>query len=454
MAGQQQDNNDLFLYFVLALILGCALMWWLNRNAPAVRYAMMTVARAELLPISCISEEAAKVRQAIAELDPAKVTNAQVMAQLNYAGRWYAWILALFVAYLGLKSWTLSAADRFDRRLNMRSLLVNNRGKHAAIAPILNWPKNILDEPPDSGPWKVARQPIQFVAEHGLFYDVRHKDQVDRPGKKDDPAVEPIPANLLLGHDMLANPYSPVLDGQPAVFLHLKKTGTVFRGQFGPLFTDFFHMPGYMQKLSLAFLYFGSEKKKKAFTLLDEMSVSFKPPIEAGPAKWGLKYPFYTPGVPARNKPQMNTNLGTSRNEIQNLLENEGARHFTDKHNKYMHLFVLSLYQYAREKGVLATAEFIWLRPLNRNLFYLLNNYGRRVAWTEVAGPWTYYKAEDELSRIRGNTGCRTVGNEEAEFNDMIEEGVSALELAMYEEGWIEKNNLRSGVAKTHIIDD
>lgn len=45
-------------------------------------------------------------------------------------------------------------------------------------------------------------------------------------------------------------------------------------------------------------------------------------------------------------------------------------------------------------RGVLTTAEFLWLRPWNRTLFYVLNAVGRKTPCVESAAVWAQYWAE------------------------------------------------------------
>ena len=55
---------------------------------------------------------------------------------------------------------------------------------------------------------------------------------------------------------------------------------------------------------------------------------------------------------------------------------------------------MMSMLEYARRNGVLPSSEFFWLRPVDRKLWYVLNNVGRNVAWTEVAGIYGHWLAE------------------------------------------------------------
>jgi intracellular multiplication protein IcmP len=54
----------------------------------------------------------------------------------------------------------------------------------------------------------------------------------------------------------------------------------------------------------------------------------------------------------------------------------------------------------AREEGgVLAPAQFVWLRAHDRTLWYPLNNLGRQSLHMEAIGAMAHYKAEKLVSR-------------------------------------------------------
>lgn len=61
----------------------------------------------------------------------------------------------------------------------------------------------------------------------------------------------------------------------------------------------------------------------------------------------------------------------------------------------YMHTALVNLLTDARkESGVLPPAEFLWLKHVDRTLWYGLNNVGRRAFHTEGAGIVSHYQAE------------------------------------------------------------
>jgi intracellular multiplication protein IcmP len=68
------------------------------------------------------------------------------------------------------------------------------------------------------------------------------------------------------------------------------------------------------------------------------------------------------------------------------------------------HAFVtpamLHVLAHARDRGgVLAPAQFLWLRGVNRALWYPLNNLGRRAFHSEAAGAMAHYEAELAANR-------------------------------------------------------
>lgn len=67
------------------------------------------------------------------------------------------------------------------------------------------------------------------------------------------------------------------------------------------------------------------------------------------------------------------------------------------------HAYVLtamsSLLEVARATGVLASAEFLWLKRFDRKLWYMLSSVGRQTPFPEVAGPFSHWIVEKKLRR-------------------------------------------------------
>jgi hypothetical protein len=77
----------------------------------------------------------------------------------------------------------------------------------------------------------------------------------------------------------------------------------------------------------------------------------------------------------------------------------------------------------ARQRGKLTTVDFIWLKPIDRNLYFALNNMGRRTGWPESAGAAAHLSAEEVM--------------EGPIFEPYVEKAVDALEKSLRKDGWL-----------------
>lgn len=65
----------------------------------------------------------------------------------------------------------------------------------------------------------------------------------------------------------------------------------------------------------------------------------------------------------------------------------------------YIRTMLPRMLEMARIDGVLATADFIWLKIRDRTLWYTLNNVGRNASWIECAGIWHHFNYEKAIER-------------------------------------------------------
>ena len=68
-------------------------------------------------------------------------------------------------------------------------------------------------------------------------------------------------------------------------------------------------------------------------------------------------------------------------------------------HHAYVYTVLATILELARLEGVLATSEFVWLKPLDRRLWYVLNAVGRSTPVVEAAGVYAHWLAEKKLRR-------------------------------------------------------
>lgn len=224
-----------------------------------------------------------------------------------------------------------------------------------------DWPQitpvlslNLAKEDIDKGPWAMAMSPMQF-------------------GKK---------YNLL--KEKTGN------DGKPAVDLIRSEAYQIFVMQLGPHWTGFQALPVYARALFAVFAACANNDREAAFKLLKQISSSAR---DTGKLNFEgadvLLVKYYNSKVVVK---------------------------VVQKH-AYVLTIMASMLELARTDGVFASSEFLWLKPVDRRLWYMLNTVGRQTAVPEISGPYAHWLAEKKWG-----TGLRT---------PMVEEAVKALELAL-----------------------
>jgi intracellular multiplication protein IcmP len=225
-----------------------------------------------------------------------------------------------------------------------------------------NWPQitpvlkqTLIKEDINKGPWAMAMTPVLFCEKHNLLKVITGKD-----GK---PARE-------------------VLPGAARQVLVM---------QLGPLFSNPNALPIHAKALFGAFAACGNEDRESAFKLLNQISES------AGTGKLNFE------GAEKLFAKHFNSKLVTR---------------VLQKHAYVLTVFA-SMFNLARTDGVFAASEFLWLKPVDRRLWYMLDNVGRQTAFVEVAGPFAHWLAEKKWGApLR---------------SPMLDEAIKALDIAVSE---------------------
>lgn len=87
---------------------------------------------------------------------------------------------------------------------------------------------------------------------------------------------------------------------------------------------------------------------------------------------------------------------------IQKYMNEEKIKTIINRHF-YKKTVFAALLEAAREDGVLASSEFLWLKTVDRDMWYILNNVGRKSSHAECAAPWSHFLAEKALDRKIAN---------------------------------------------------
>ena len=205
-----------------------------------------------------------------------------------------------------------------------------------------NWPQitpvlseDLLKKDLDEGPWAMAKLPLNFCKQYELL-----------AVSKDD-------------------------DGKKCWTLKTGVAEKLFVLQMGPLWQGVHALPIHVKALLVVFLARVHRDHKIANDLLDQIAAS-------------------------SNHGRLNF-TGVEENLIKYETSNVVA--WLEKRHAYVGTLLATLLEIARTDGVLATAEFLWLKPVDRRLWYMLNSVGRQTSVVEIGGLFAHWLAEKKLNR-------------------------------------------------------
>lgn len=150
-----------------------------------------------------------------------------------------------------------------------------------------------------------------------------------------------------------------------------KQAHRLFVIQLGPMWAGMAHLPIHAKALALIFLCRATGNRPLSNTLLSQISES---------ASTGK------------------LNFSGVEEALRKYYDHRIVK-WLEKRHYYVNTLMPSLLEIARSDGVLASAEFLWLKPIDRKLWYVLNTVGRRTAFVEVAGIYSHWVAEKKVGR-------------------------------------------------------
>lgn len=193
---------------------------------------------------------------------------------------------------------------------------------------------DLVNTPIDQGPWAMAETPIEFAKRNKLI----HRD----------PATE----KIILDHN---------------------KAKLIFTQQLGPSWQGIDALKPHQKALFAIFAAFANYKRDEAEQKMEEIAKS----LTADQVKTG-KINFNTEAL---LKQYQDTPV------IQKII----------KRHAYVNSIFMELLTEARRSGIVLNSLYLWLKPLDRQLWYVLNNVGRKAVFTEAAAAQAHWIAEKRL---------------------------------------------------------
>jgi intracellular multiplication protein IcmP len=193
---------------------------------------------------------------------------------------------------------------------------------------------NLAATPIEQGPWAMAQTPIEFAKKHKLLYrDERHQVCVDRMKSK------------MIFSEQLGRPWKGLNDLAPYE-----------RAIFGALAA----YVGY--------------NRKEADLALESISASVTQEKIASKA----------------------LNFAHAEKLFQQYSNAKAVQAITEKHAYVLTVFIELLIE-ARKTGIVANSSYLWVKPIDRPLWYVLNNVGRKAVFIETGAVHGHWLAEKNV---------------------------------------------------------
>lgn len=348
--GQGDDKHSMqILWIIFGIFFISAIVWFFLAEELLtvflyIRWFELGVIRYTLQWIPFVD-----VQEVIALHDLTKVVsaaalkeNTQLAATMSeVVGIYFRWPIALILGYYCWYNMQKNVKVRYRKRYNMKSLMEQEKALWPQIQAVSGI--DLLKEDLNDGPWAMAHAPLKYARDNKL-----------------------VDIHVVMPEGALAKNYK--FD----VVLDHERTNLCFARQLGRMWQGPEHMPPHRRALFAAFAARGSRDSKAAADLLAQM------------AKTGA------------GTGEVNT-IGAD-DLWKKHYKNRDVQDICNAH-AYEYCIFISMLLYARQDGVLATADFLWLKPRDRQLWYVLNNVGRQTPACEGAGVHAHWLAEKAIGR-------------------------------------------------------
>jgi len=349
MAGQQQGGQDSagsmdFLWLTALAIFAVLLIWYFGKQY--ILAVVFQIKYAEIYLIQFFTDNISHAKQFADYFYPRlnQVTVDQLGPWLTDIGSFFKIPVAVILGGLAGYLYFMHPNTRFHSVFDMKKLLDKEVENWPQIVPVSNL--DLLNTPINEGPWAMAQSPMEFAKKHKLLREERHTAQrgVHRAHHRD-----------------------------VTVTLIEDKANQLFANQMGTLWQGPEELPMYAQALFAVFASRGLLQRKTAADLLHQI---------------------------ARSAAKGTGNLNFSGvKEIIAKYKNDPTVELMTGRHAYVLGVMASMLLFARTDGVLANADFLWLKPVDRPLWYMLCSMGRQTPFPEVGGPFAHWLAERSLNR-------------------------------------------------------
>jgi intracellular multiplication protein IcmP len=360
--GDQGDQSTGLLWGIAGVFIALGIAWFMGRKYIVSFYLTIKVYEVDLLNFFTnhrFDQLKYTLLQALA--NPSVVQFNDLVSLGTSVGIWLRIPIAIILFLLAVTVYFGNTTRIFNRTYHMQNFAESEKNIWPQISPVVGL--NLIKSNLDTGPWAMAMTPMQFCKRYKLLQEVR-PERREGSSRKEWDRID--------------------------VVLKRGEANRLFALQLGQLWQGIDKLPPHTRALFAVFAARINADSKEAQRLLTQFNAS---------ATKKLDYS----GVNELLKKHFNTKL------VQKVVQSHG----------YVFTVMASMLAAARDDGVQASADFLWLKPIDRKLWYILNSVGRQTPFAEVAGIFAHWIAEKEAGRKI--------------IVPMVEEATKALDIALKE---------------------
>lgn len=356
-SGQPESSG--FLWVVGAILAIAAIIWFSFKKQLISFY--FTVKLWEIDLLSLFTNSLQDVKTYILNANPQTLSFNDVIKVGQAVGEYLRIPSIIILVLLAIVVYFANSTRSFKRTYTMKDLAELEKANWPQITPVLKL--DLVKTDIDKGPWAMALTPMQFCKRYKLIDEHRRARQ-EGLSRKEWNRVEAV--------------------------LKRGLATKIFALQLGALWPGIDKLPIHLKALFAAFAARYNSDSKAAASLLGRISASSDSKLD----------------------------FSGTEELIKKHRDTKGIQKIVNSH-AYVLTVMAAMLEKAREDGVQASADFLWLKPVDRRLWYMLNTVGRQTPFVEVAGPFAHWVAEKEFGKKL--------------IVPMVEEATNALDLALKE---------------------
>ncbi len=357
--GQGGDNSMAPIWITVLLFISVYFFWRLAHDFIVKAFFFINIWEGKLLNLFLSNPLLTEQISLMQTVPVAGVDWNTLILLTENIGNYTRYPIAFILLVLAVVIYKSNLILRYKKAHSMTTLRIQEQFNWPAIMPVIK--EDLVSQDVNKGPWAMALTPMEFARKHNLL-------------RKDDALLD----NQIPGLEMTAA-------------VRKSDAKRVFTMQLGPYWDGFERCSPQAYCLAAVFMARINRDRDAANLILHTLDKT------------------YVTGKP---------DFSVARPIVKKYEHTELVQEATGKH-AYVLTVLCSLIVAARQDGVVPTSEFLWLKPVDRRLWYMLNSTGRQTPYSEVAGPFAHWRAEQKLGR--------------RSLVPMIDEAIKALEIAIKE---------------------